>query len=99
MYQTLFVDEPSTASQEEKAFAERRLRMQFFSSLGDEASAPSGQYENTGSFVCRINSTPSTIQTTAPPALLEGYPHVDHRNVPHVHGSTEVVDNSLDSLQ
>jgi hypothetical protein len=99
MYQTLFEHESSTASQEEKVLAERRLRRQFFSSLGDEASAPSGEYENTGSVVGRINSTPSTIQTTAPPALLEGYPRVAHSNVPHVHGSTEAVKNSQDSSQ
>jgi hypothetical protein len=97
MYQTLFVHESLTASQEEKALAERKLRSQFISSLGDEASAPSGEYENTGSVVGKINSMPSTIQTTAPHALLEGYTHVDHSNVPHVNGSTEVVENSQDS--
>jgi hypothetical protein len=95
----MFVHESSTASQEENALAERRLRRQVFPSLGDVTSAPSGEYENTGSVVGRINSKPSTIQTTAPPAFLEGYPQVDHSNVPHVHGSTEVVENSQDSSQ
>jgi hypothetical protein len=74
MYQTFFVHESSTALQQEKGLAERGFRRQFILSLGDEASAASGEYGNTGSVVGGINSAPSAIQTTALPAIFEGHP-------------------------
>jgi hypothetical protein len=84
MYQTLFLHESSTASQEEKALAEKKLRNHFFSSLGDEAGGASGVYYNAAGVVGGISSTPSAIQSIAPSTLLEGYPHVDYSNAPHV---------------
>jgi flagellar basal body rod protein FlgC len=92
MYQTVFVHESSTASQGEKALAEKKLRSQFFSSLGDEEGGATGEYDNAGGVVRGVGSTPSAIQPTAPPALHEGY-----NNAPHVHGSTEMADKSQDS--
>jgi hypothetical protein len=97
MYQTLFVHESSTASQEEKALDEKKLRRQFLSSLGDEAGGASGVYDNAGGVVGGIGSTASAIQSAAPPTLLEGYPHLDYSNSPHVHGSNESVDKAKES--
>jgi hypothetical protein len=97
MYQTLLVHESSTASQEEKALAEKKLRSQFFSSLKDEEGGATGEYDNAGGVVRGVGSTASAIQPTAPPALHERYPHVDYNNAPHVHGSTAMAEKPQDS--
>jgi hypothetical protein len=98
MYQTLFVHESSTATREEKALAEKKLRRQFFSSLGEGMRAASEEEKDVPDCnVDEVGFTTNATPCTRSADRINNFLPLDYSDVPHVHGATEADDISQES--